>query len=36
MQFYAKLNFVVVEERIDANTNEVELLMRLNSACPIL
>jgi ribosomal protein S18 acetylase RimI-like enzyme len=36
MQFYAKLNFVVVEERIDANTNEVELLMRWNSACPIL
>ena len=36
MQFYRKQNFVVIEERIDSNTNEAELLMSWNRACPIL
>ena len=36
MQFYRKQNFVVIEERIDSNTNEAELLMSCNRACPIL
>ena len=36
MRFYHKQNFVVMEERIDLNTNEAELLMSWNRACPIL
>ena len=36
MRFYHKQNFVVMEERIDSNTNEAELLMSWNRACPIL
>ena len=36
MQFYRKQNFVVIEERIDSNTNEAELMMSWNRACPIL
>ena len=35
MRFYHKQNFVVMEERIDSNTNEAELLMSWNRACPI-
>ena len=35
LQFYRKHNFVVMEERIDTKTNEEELLMRWNRACPI-
>lgn len=35
LQFYRKHNFVVIEERIDTKTNEEELLMRWNRACPI-
>lgn len=35
LQFYRKHNFVVIEERIDTNTNEEELFMRWNRACPI-
>ena len=34
-QFYRKHNFVVIKERIDNNTDEAELLMRWNRACPI-
>ena len=34
-QFYRKHNFVAMEERIDPDTNEAELLMRWNRACPI-
>jgi putative acetyltransferase len=35
MRFYCKQNFVAMKERIDANTNEAELVMRWNRACPI-
>lgn len=35
LQFYRKHNFVVMGERIDTKTNEKELLMRWNRACPI-
>lgn len=35
LQFYRKHGFVVTEERIDTKTNEAELLMRWNRACPI-
>ena len=35
IRLYSKHKFVVMEERIDANTNEVELLMRWNRICPI-
>ena len=35
LQFYRKQNFVAMEERIDTKTNEEELLMRWNRACPI-
>lgn len=34
-QFYSKLGFAVTEERIDTKTDEAELLMRWNRACPI-
>ena len=34
-QFYSKHGFVVTEERIDTKTDEAELLMRWNRACPI-
>ena len=33
--FYRKHGFGVTEERIDTKTNEAELLMRWNRACPI-
>lgn len=33
IRFYCKQNFVEMEERIDVNTNEVELLMRWNRIC---
>ena len=35
LQFYQRHNFVAVEERIDTNSNEAELLLRWNRACPI-
>ena len=35
LQFYRKHNFVVMGERMDTKTNEEELLMRWNRACPI-
>ena len=35
LQFYRKHNFVIIEERTDSSTNEKELLMRWNRACPI-
>lgn len=34
-QFYRRHNFIVMEERTDVNTNEKEVLMRWNRACPI-
>ena len=33
IRFYCKQNFVEMEERIDVNTNEVEVLMRWNRIC---
>ena len=35
LQFYRQQNFVAMGERIDTNTNEEDLLMRWNRACPI-
>ena len=35
LQFYRKHGFVVTGERIDTKTDEAELLMRWNRACPI-
>ena len=35
LQFYSKHGFAVTEERIDTRTDEAELLMRWNRACPI-
>lgn len=35
LQFYRKHSFVVTGERIDTKTDETELLMRWNRACPI-
>ena len=35
LQFYSKRGFAVTEERVDTKTDEAELLMRWNRACPI-
>ena len=35
LQFYRKHGFVVTGERIDTKTDEAELLIRWNRACPI-